>query len=273
MMTLRGTTVPTLLLWLVLAVSIPLLVFTVGTVWRVQSTQRQQEETALVYQARDASQSLDRTFERVEDGLRTLAGSSALGRGDLDAFGQEMRGLSGRLGGITIALAAPDGNIVLHVPGSGSPVDREPVRQSVSAALRAGVPVISNLLPAGDLAQQKVVVAVPAFRMGVAAPPYILLGEIDGARLARLVAAQPRNPDGLVISIRDRAGTAAGISRSCDPGLSRGDRGPALGCAAGSGDHRQAWRRSEHSAWRRSADTRSWRRCPEMRLGRGFART
>ena len=59
----RGIRVGTFLLLLVLAISIPLMLFTDGTLWLDQSAQRRQQEATLVGQARDAAQLLDRGFD------------------------------------------------------------------------------------------------------------------------------------------------------------------------------------------------------------------
>jgi PAS domain S-box-containing protein len=211
---MRGTRVATLLLWLVLAVSIPLLLFTAGTVWRVQSTQRQQQEAALVDLARDASKSLDRAFERLQDGLLALAGSGALERGDLGAFAQELHLMSVRLGGVPIALAAPDGSVRLE-EASVPPATVGPMRQGARAAAQAGRPVITNLLPGDEARQRQVVVAVPVSRAADTAPPYVLVAVIDSARLGRLAEVPAPSPAGLVVAIRDRDGVT--VARSLHP--------------------------------------------------------
>lgn len=245
---MRGTRVGTLLLWLVLAVSIPLLLFTAGTVWRMQATQRQQQEAALVEQAHDAAQSVDRAFERVQDGLLALAGSSALEQGDLRSFAQELHLLSVRLGGIPITLAMSDGSVRLGsaVPQPGVAAVDGPVRQGALAAVQAGRPVVTNLLPAVEPAQREVVVAVPVSRAAATTPSYALVAEIDGARLHKLAEIPTPSParpvpgamlpgglipgglisgalipGGLVIAIRDRDGVL--VARSLHPEWSIGE--------------------------------------------------
>jgi PAS domain S-box-containing protein len=219
---MRGTRVGTLLLWLVLAVSIPLLLFTAGTVWRTQSTQRQQQEAALVDQAHDAAQSVDRAFERLQDGLLALAGSSALQQGDMRSFAQELHLLSVRLGGIPITLAMSDGSVRLGNAASqpGVAAVDGPVRQGALAAVQAGKPVITNLLPAVEPAQREVVVAVPVSRAADTTPSFALVAEIDGARLSKFAEVPTPSPTGLVpaglvIAVRDRDGVI--VARSLHP--------------------------------------------------------
>jgi PAS domain S-box-containing protein len=232
--------VGTFLLWLVLSVSIPLLLFTAGTVWRVQNAQHHQQETELVNQAREAARPVDRAFERLEDGLLGLAGSTALGRDDLDAFEREVRPLSVRLGNIAIALTAADGTILSRVTGAGSPVANGQVRQTISAVMRAGVPIITNLLSAQEPAQRAVAVAVPAPRAGDATHSYVLIAELSGAQLMGLAQVPLSYPDGAVITIRDRDGvivarslhSAENIGHPARPGFQEATVGRSAGLMA-----------------------------------------
>ena len=210
----RGTRVGTLLLWLVLAVSIPLLLLAAGAVWRVQDSQLQQQQTALVNLARDASQPVDHWFERLNDGLLALAGSTALDRGELGLFDHEAGLTSARLGGIPISLATLDGSVLMRVGHVGShlPVARPLVRQIALTAIRTGAPVITNLLAADDPAAREIEVAVPVDRAGETNAEHVLVGEIDCAWLVRLAQSVPSGPAGSVMTIRDRNGVT--VARS-----------------------------------------------------------
>jgi PAS domain S-box-containing protein len=214
----NGTRVGTYLLWLVLAVSVPLLMFTAGTVWRFQHAEQQQQEFVLADLARDASQPVDRAFEHLENGLLSLAGSSALDRGDLDGFGREMRLLSVRLGDVPVTLTVPDGGVLLRVGGSqpASPAESGTVRQAALAVLRADAPVVTNLLAANNPADREVAVAVPVLRAGNTDRPYVLIGEFGGARLAALAEVPVPNSDGLMLTIRDRDGVTVARSLQSD---------------------------------------------------------
>jgi PAS domain S-box-containing protein len=209
--------VGTYLLWLVLAISIPLLLFTGGTVWRVQKQQWRQQEVALVDQATDASQPIDRSFVSLETGLSVLAGSSALGQRDLDSFGREMRLYSHQLGDIPIILTAPNGDVVLRTggPQSASVANDEAAREAAHASMRARQAIVTNLLPSADRAYRTVAVAVPASRPAETTPAYVLVAILDTTRLAALAEVPPFSPDGLVLTIRDRDGVI--VARSLHP--------------------------------------------------------
>src|SRR4051812_38479212 len=69
---------------LVLAIAVPLLALATGALW-----QQHRAEEALVARAHAMALLLDRDFAGAERVLRTLAGSSALARGDLPAFHAE----------------------------------------------------------------------------------------------------------------------------------------------------------------------------------------
>jgi PAS domain S-box-containing protein len=224
-MMLQGTRVGTFLLWLVLAVSVPLLLFTGGTVWRIQSAQRQQQEAALVDQAHDAAQLVDRALERVTNGLSVLADSTALSRGDLADFASEMSRLERRLGNVRVSLHSPDGAMVLRAGGlpqaggwgPGATTDGPPERAGIIAAVHAVKPIITNLLAPGDPARQAVVIAVPAFRAGDPAVAYVLAATLQGAALTALADVLPPYPAGPMSRVRDRDGVTVARSLTSAP--------------------------------------------------------
>jgi PAS domain S-box-containing protein len=218
-MMLQGTRVGTFLLWLVLAVSVPLLLFTGGTVWRIQSAQRQQQEAALVDQAHDAAQLVDRRFERVTNELSVLAESTALSRGDLGDLASEMSRLERRFGNVRLSLNSPDGTALLQVGGlpPGAATDGPPMRPAVVAAVQAVKPIITNLLAPGDPSRQAVVIAVPAFRAGDSAVAYVLAATFQGASLTALADVLPPYPAGLVFRVSDRDGVTVARSQTFAP--------------------------------------------------------
>jgi PAS domain S-box-containing protein len=228
-MMLRNTRVGTFLLWLVLAVSVPLLVFTGGTVWRIQTAQRREQDSALVRQARDGAWLVDRGFERLTNALSVLAGSSALARGDLQNFAPEMSLVRRRLGDVRLSLMSPDGATLLQdgllqdglrqhgVSQLGAAADDVPGRQGTIAAIQAGKPIITNLLVPNDPSTRAVVVAVPVFRPGNTIAAYVLAATLAGAPLTTLADLLPSYPDGLVFRVRDRDGVTVSRSRPADP--------------------------------------------------------
>ncbi|WP_428542804.1 ATP-binding protein [Rhodopila sp.] len=205
---MRETRVGTFLLWLVLTVSIPMLLLTVGVMWHLQEVQRRQQQTALIDLAREASQMVDQRLERLADGLLGLAGSTALERSDLQAFGHEAGLTSARLGGVPISLATLSGRVLLRA----GDVRPEPnaaeasVRQTAQTAIRTGMPVITNFLPVNQPTRREIEVAVPVPRIGETTAERVLVGEIDSAWLGRLAATLPAGPSGLVMTILDRDG-------------------------------------------------------------------
>jgi PAS domain S-box-containing protein len=218
-MKLRDVRVGTLLLRLVLAVSVPLLLFTGVTVWRIHRVQRQQQEATLVAQARGAAQSVDRGFERLTNGLSVLAGSTALARGDLKDFGPEMSLLARRLGNVRLSLNSPAGDTLLQAVDSqpGSAADDTPTKLGIIEAVQTAKPVITNLLAPNDPALRAVVVAVPVFHPGDTTVAYVLAATLEGARLTTLAGLLPSYPDGLVLRVRDRDGVTIARSRPSDP--------------------------------------------------------
>src|ERR1700712_3518902 len=205
--------------WLVSVISLPLLLVAAQAAWRVHRTQRTQTEVALVDHANNASHSVDRALERLKGGLLVLAGSNALGRGDMDGFLREMRLFSGRFDGIQVSLTAPDTGSVLRVGGtqSGLPAGGASVHQAAIAALRTGEAVVTNLLPDNDPKRALVAVAVPAFRPGESAPAFVLVGSLGGAQLKNLAGHPPSHPNGMAITILARVGTIVARSPRSDP--------------------------------------------------------
>ena len=204
----RGTPVGTFLLWLVLAVSIPLLLLSACVVWRVQTEQRRQQQTVLVDLAREASQIVDQRLERLADGLLELAGSTALERGDLAAFGHEAGLSSTRLGGVPISVVTLNGRVLMRVgdvrPGPNAA--EASVRQIAQTAVRTGLPVITNFLPVDQPARRAIEVAVPVPGIGEPTAERVLVGQIDSTWLVRLAESLPGGPAGLVTAILDRDG-------------------------------------------------------------------
>jgi PAS domain S-box-containing protein len=201
----KGTRVGHYLVLLVVVVSLPLLGLTAGTIWRAQQAQRRQHEVTLLGVAREAAQSIDRGFDRVEIGLRALAVSSALQRRDLDDFTHEIVLMSARLGDMPISLIGRDGRPVIQVPPDGTTLAAD-----VYAASRGSEPVVTNLVAGSNSASRAVAVVVPVTGGDDVMRSYVLVAAIDTNRLIQM--ADPPNSAGLVIAIRDRSGVTAARS-------------------------------------------------------------
>ncbi len=203
----RGVRVGTYLLWLVLAVTIPLLTFTIATLWRVEQAQRLQQEAALRDQARDAAQAVDQEFERVLNSLVALSASSALANADISGFEREAPLLYDRSHQLPFELTAPDGRELLQI-GSGSTPERDndPLRQVAQMAASTGSSIVTGLLRPNDPSRREVGFAVPVFRLGEAATAYVLVATLDAPRLTSLIQVTTTRPADLALVLRDREG-------------------------------------------------------------------
>src|SRR5918998_4319490 len=101
------------LLLLVAAVVVPMSTLTGFVVWQARGSVRARAEDQLLHQAKANAIVVDAEFQRIETGLRALAASAALARGDMDAVEGEMRSLARQVGGAPIGLATADGREVL----------------------------------------------------------------------------------------------------------------------------------------------------------------
>ena len=197
-MIFRPTRVGTLLLWLVLAVSVPLLLFTFGTVWRIQQVEIKQQKAALLGAARAAAQPVDRLFERLENGLLAISDSSAMAHDDLAGVTREIQRLSARMDDTPMLLAARDGAILLRTDSPRFGIETVP--PVVASAGQHG-PEVSGLLPSGHVA-----VVVPVPETAGQARRLILVALLDRGRLSGLLNADPAAPADLVITLRDPNG-------------------------------------------------------------------
>ncbi|MBD0273466.1 MAG: PAS domain-containing protein, partial [Acetobacteraceae bacterium] len=197
------------LLLLVAAVVVPLSTLTGFVVWQARGSVRARAEDQLLHQAKANAIVVDAEFQRVETGLRALAASAALARGDTDAVEAEMRSLARQIGGAPIALATADGREVLSTlwpPGERRP-DAAP-RPELAPLIASRRTEIDNLAPSPAVGRPAptVVVPVEAPREGPGLSFYAALPE---GRLAALLAAAG---NGAVV-VADRAGAIAARTR------------------------------------------------------------
>jgi PAS domain S-box-containing protein len=199
------------LLLLVAAVVVPLSTLTGFVVWQARGSVRARAEDQLLHQAKANAIVVDAEFQRVETGLRALAASTALARGDMDAVEAEMRSLARQIGGVPIALATADGREIictLWPPGERRP-DAAP-RPELVPLIASRRTEIDNLAPLPSIGRTAITVVVPveAPREGPGLSFYAALPE---GRLAALLAAAG-NGDGVVV-VADRAGAIAARTR------------------------------------------------------------
>ena len=79
---------------LVAALVVPLSTLTGFVVWQARDSVRARAEDQLLHRARAKALVVDAEFQRIETGLRALAASDVLARGDMDAVEGEMRSLA-----------------------------------------------------------------------------------------------------------------------------------------------------------------------------------
>ena len=215
----QGTRIGTYLLWMVSAASGPSLLLAGIALDRLHTQWHQQQDNALIEQARDIARPISLLFEQLQTGLQSAAASDALMRGDIEAVTREMRSLSRDAGDVDLALLTRQGNVLSQVGRNrlGEPAWRKPLRQGAILALQDNAPIVTNLLDADDPATRSVIIAVPGPRSPSAAA-YALAAILPEPRLTELANLAPTEMPDVAITIRDRAGVAvARSSRSHDP--------------------------------------------------------
>ncbi|MDR3539281.1 MAG: PAS domain S-box protein [Acetobacteraceae bacterium] len=212
-----GSRVATRLLWLVVAVAVPLLGLSTLAIWRVHESQQAVQEAALIEQARSMAQLTDREFERVETALRALATSASLAQGDLVGVETEMRAMSTRFGDAPIALIGNDGTKLLATSWPpGARYKDVPGGMASLAALASGQVTITDLIPGVHNGGTNTAVAVPVFGQGeTSRPRYAFAAGIPPERFASVLHLAPAGDEpGWVASIVDRNATV--VARSTD---------------------------------------------------------
>jgi PAS domain S-box-containing protein len=187
-----GSHVATHLLWLVIAVMVPLLALTGLEISRLHDSRRKVQETALQEQARDKADLIDDGFARIVTAMSVLSASSALEEKDYDRFEHEMRAVSKQLGGMSIGLAATDGLQILMT--SWSPGDRKtgvPTGPGARAALANRRITITNLHRSPLTGELTTAIAVPIYLHDHSSPDYVVTSVIPAARVASMIENQP----------------------------------------------------------------------------------
>jgi PAS domain S-box-containing protein len=207
--------VATRLLWLVVAVAVPLLGLSTLAIWRVHESDRTVQEAALLEQARSMAQLVDREFERMENGLLALSTSASLTHGDLEGVETEMRAMSTQLGGAAITLTNGDGTRLLAT--SWPPGVRYaglPAGAASAAALASGQVTITDLISSHADGDPITAVAVPVFENGeMSHPSYVIAAAIQRGRLGSLLhLARSGSEPGWAATIVDRKGVIVALS-------------------------------------------------------------
>jgi PAS domain S-box-containing protein len=197
------------LLTLVAAVAVPLIALAAGSVWREHQGEQARAGEAVRYQARAIAEAVDREFGKAEAALVALANSSALARGDLDAFAAEARATSEQLGG-TINLIEADGQFAFSTAAAVGERGLDQPRAHFSSRVFASEKTeLSDLLQGPLAGEPLVAVAVPVFGRGPGGERRVVHALVLGvspARLSALLREQGVAVPGAFVAVDDRTG-------------------------------------------------------------------
>ena len=202
------------LLLLVAAVVVPMSTLTGFVVWQARGAVRARAEDQLLHQARANAIAVDAEFQKVETGLRALAASAALARGDMDAVEGEMRSLGHQLGDTPIVLAAADGRKLLHTfwP-AGERVPGATVRPELVPLIASQRVEVDNIAVLPGTGRPAATVVVPAGALP-GGPDLSFFAALAEGRLAALLAAAGTGGGGATATVLDRAGVVAASTRN-----------------------------------------------------------
>jgi signal transduction histidine kinase/ActR/RegA family two-component response regulator len=191
------------LVLLVLAVLVPMVVFSTVVIVAFGQQQRAAVRNGAVETARALMNAIDESLNGSVSKLQALATSRSLDRGDLGEFDAEVkRVLASQPDWLTIVLLSPDGRQVVNAlrPLGQAPVTL-PDRGSFEVVLATRKPVIGDLTFGPVTGQYDVPVRVPVLRQGELV--YVLTAVIRPASLVPVLARQ-RIPGDWVSSVFDR---------------------------------------------------------------------
>jgi PAS domain S-box-containing protein len=191
-----GSHIATHLLWLVVAVIMPLLILAGLEIGRLQDSRRKIHEDALFEQARDKAALIDEGFARIVSAIYTLSASSALDERDFDRFERETRTVSRQLGGVPIGLAGADGDQILLTSWAiGERRIGVTTGPGARAALATGLVSITNLHKSPLTGEQITAIAVPIYLHDHSSPDYAITSVTPAALVASMIETQPAAPD------------------------------------------------------------------------------
>ncbi|HYZ24091.1 MAG TPA: PAS domain S-box protein, partial [Rhodopila sp.] len=216
-----NTRVGTYLLWLVIAVSLPIVLFAGGTIWRAQQADRLRERQELAAIAADIAGHADSALGNLQENLLILARSPNLRNAAWDTAKPDIDAAAAQLDA-TIRVVGTDGrSLVPPSPPENAADIGAALQDPVRRAIEAGAPEVTDLLPEVPDAARSVAVIVPG-RLGREATQgaFALAAIPSRAWLQRLVQRQEGVPAGLITALFDRGGTL--VARSPDPARSVG---------------------------------------------------
>jgi PAS domain S-box-containing protein len=192
-----GSLVATHLLWLVVAVMVPLLILTGLEISRLHDSRRKVQETALLEQARDKADLIDDGFARIVTAISALSVSSALEERDFNRFEREMRTVSNQFGDMSIGLAGNDGRQILITTWAvGERRIGVTTGPGALTALATGRITITNLHRSPLTGELTTAIAVPIYLHDHTSPDYVVTSVVPAARVARMIESTPAAPNG-----------------------------------------------------------------------------
>jgi PAS domain S-box-containing protein len=222
-----GSSLRQRLVVLVTVAIVPTLLFAIVSVYLDYRLDRAQAERQTVEIARGLSVAVERELEARVAGLRVLALSDALRRGDLDGFRAQAEAfLSQQPPGASLGLADESGLLIVAV-GTAAPQDGAPRRRlnmvSVRQVFAAGQASVSDFYRNVLSGRPSFSVDVPVFQDGRVVYDLALNPGLDV--LADVIAEQRPQP-GWIVTVFDASGTILARSQRSDRFVGAKVRGP-----------------------------------------------
>ncbi|WP_170149825.1 sensor histidine kinase [Rhodoplanes roseus] len=205
------------LILIVLAVTVPMVLLSVGIVWRLTERERATNTQAILYASRSIASAVEAQLATYVAVGQALARAPSLQSGDLSAFRSEAERAMIGLPGAWVTLVTPDGRQAINtLLPQGSPLPRAPpsVMEDAGRAF-ASKRIEFTRVVTGPVAGGPVVGAgVPVFRAGEPAY-YLLIGVL--AEAFRDLLNDRGLPKGWLVGIVDVQGSF--VARSLDHDL------------------------------------------------------
>jgi PAS domain S-box-containing protein len=201
------------LLWLILATTVPLMLFAGGAVVLFAQHQRESLKRQMHEIAHTFTVALDLELQTSIAALEGLGSSDYLDSGDLQPFYQQaQRVLRARPTWNTIVLVEPSGHQLINLYRPfGSPLPPRGDMTAHTQALATKRPAVSNIFTGAVTKERVVSVEIPVLRDDV--PKYVLVGSIRLEALSNILATLRTSPT-WTASIVDGNGKI--VARSAD---------------------------------------------------------
>jgi signal transduction histidine kinase/ActR/RegA family two-component response regulator len=226
---MRGRGLRTELVVLIVFAVIPLLVLSLGVMLWGAWLQQRSLENGLENTTSALSLAVSRELESWRAGLRVIARSAELERGDFAALQQRVSPIAAAMGG-WIVLFDPDGRQLMNtIVPHGTPLKDAANRREIFRVVATQESTASDLFRGADAGREIIVVYEPVLQGGTV--KYVLGLGMDPDRLSRLLAVQPL-PTGWYSILFD--GSNRVIARSAAAGDFLGRMAPAWFVGRGS---------------------------------------